>query len=207
MENEMARRDLVWDHPPLAAAGINTANPHYDLTGQGSVIREGDIIQLDLWAKEPGAVYADISWAGVYGKKAGPEAEKTFADLVEVREAVLVFIEEAGGRALTGAEVDAYCRSLLCAGGYGGAIKHRTGHGIDTEVHGSGVNIDSVEFPDHRRLLEGSCFSLEPGIYLSQYGFRTEIDVYIAGGRPRVSGLPADQGAEKQGRQSALLCC
>ena len=225
MEDEMARLNLVRDHPPLAAAGINSANPHYDFNGQGSVIREGDIIQLDLWAKEQWqhgmqpAVYADISWAGVYGKRAGPEAETIFADLVEVRENTLTFIEDAlvsaqnrvsrenqaVGRVVTGAEVDAYCRSLLCAKGYAGAIKHRTGHGIDTEVHGSGVNIDSVEFPDHRFLLEGSCFSLEPGIYLSGYGFRTEVDVYIAEGRPRISG-PMNS-AEKQGRQFSLLCC
>jgi len=219
MEDEMDRLNLERDYPPLAAAGINTANPHYHFADPGAAIREGDIIQLDLWAKEPGGIYADISWVGVYGKRAGPEAEKTFDDLVKVREEVLGFIDTSFNeqKTLTGAEVDAYCRSLLCAGGYAGAIKHRTGHGIDTDVHGSGVNLDSVEFPDTRRLLEGSCFSVEPGIYLSGCGFRTEVDVYIKDGRPRISGgessiMPvrpveyAGYGAER-GRQFSLLSC
>ncbi|MDR0403407.1 MAG: aminopeptidase P family protein [Treponema sp.] len=192
MEEEFVRLGLVRDHPPLAAAGPHSANPHYDFAGQGALVKEGDIIQLDLWAKEngPRSIYADISWAGVYAEKIPEDAEKIFADLVSARDKTFAFIERelSSGRKLSGAEVDAYTRSLLVAGGYEKAIKHRTGHGIDTECHGSGVNIDSVEFPDSRFLLDGSCFSLEPGIYLDRYGFRTELDVYIAGGKPRYYG-------------------
>jgi Xaa-Pro aminopeptidase len=215
MEDEFVRLNLTRDHPPLAAAGVHSANPHYDFEGRGAAIKEGDIIQLDLWAKEksPASIYADISWVGVYGKKPDSRQEKIFADLVLAREETFRFIEEnSGGRLstsafsssakLSGAEVDARCRSVLIGAGYEKAIKHRTGHGIDTECHGSGVNMDSVEFTDTRKILEGSCFSLEPGIYLDDYGFRTEVDVYISGGRPRVSG----PGATKQGRQFTLLC-
>jgi Xaa-Pro aminopeptidase len=206
MEDEFVRLGLTRDHPPLAAAGIHSSNPHYDFTDQqGAAIKDGDIIQLDLWAKEknPASIYADISWVGFYGKNPTAKQEKVFADLAAAREESIRFIEETlgAGKPLSGAEVDARCRSVLIKAGYEGAIKHRTGHGIDTECHGSGVNIDSVEFTDTRYLLEGSCFSLEPGIYLEDCGFRTEIDVYIGGGRPKVSG----PGAEKQGRQFTLL--
>ncbi|MDR2661695.1 MAG: aminopeptidase P family protein [Treponema sp.] len=208
MEDEFVLRGLVRDHSPLAAAGVHSSNPHYDFSGSGSALQEGDVVQLDLWAREksPAAVYADISWVGFYGKPgAAGEEEKIFADLAEGRETAIAFIETAlaAGKPLTGAEVDAYTRNFLINRGYGEALKHRTGHGIDTEVHGSGVNMDSVEFADPRFLLEGSCFSLEPGIYLSAYGFRTEVDCYISGGALRVSG-PA---AEKQGRQFKLLFC
>ena len=96
--------------------------------------------------------------------------------------------------------VDQKTRELLTARGRGGALKHRTGHGIDRDCHGSGVNIDGVEFPDHRLLLDGSCFSLEPGIYFSDFGLRTEIDVYISGGKPVISG-------QKHGRQFKILTC
>jgi Xaa-Pro aminopeptidase len=192
MEEEFVRLGLVRDHPPMAAAGVHSANPHYDFAGQGAPVKEGDIIQLDLWAKEkePRSIYADISWVGVYAEKVPEEVQKIFADLVSARDKTFAFIEKelSSGRMLSGAEVDAYTRSLLIAGGYEKAIKHRTGHGIDTECHGSGVNMDSVEFPDSRFLLEGSCFSLEPGIYLDRYGFRTELDVYIADGKPRYYG-------------------
>jgi Xaa-Pro aminopeptidase len=203
MEEEFVRLGLIRSHPPAAAAGVHSANPHYDFEGPGASIAEGDVIQLDLWAKEaaPGSIYADISWAGVYAEKPDAAQEKVFTDLAAARDRTIAFIEtELAARretGLTGAEVDAYTRSLLIAAGYQTAIKHRTGHGIDTECHGSGVNIDSVEFPDNRFLLEGSCFSLEPGVYLEHYGFRTELDVYIAGGKPCYYGA----------LQSALLHC
>jgi Xaa-Pro aminopeptidase len=106
--------------------------------------------------------------------------------------------ELAAGRTLTGAMADRKAREILDPG-YGPALKHRTGHGIDTQCHGFGVNIDSWEFPDHRPILEGSCFSLEPGIYFSGFGMRTEINVYIQGGRALIS-----QGNR---RQFTLLNC
>ncbi|MDR2072208.1 MAG: aminopeptidase P family protein [Spirochaetaceae bacterium] len=205
MEDEFLRCGLIRDHPPLAAAGRHSANPHYDFEGPGSPVKRGDLIQLDLWAKEKTGIYADISWVGFYGKKAEPEMEELFGDLTEAREETLCFIESTlnAGRELSGAEVDRTCRSLLTARGHAGGLKHRTGHGIDTECHGCGVNLDSVEFTDPRPLLEGSCFSVEPGIYRTGYGLRTEVNVVICGGKPRVSG----PGNTKQGRQFSLLHC
>jgi Xaa-Pro aminopeptidase len=204
MLEEMDRRGLVTGHPPSVAAGVNSGNPHYDFTGGGSPVREGDVIQLDLWAKEktPAAIYGDISWVGVFANAAAAETEQCFADLVSAREGACRFIEMelAAGREVSGAMVDRETRKMLTARGYGEALKHRTGHGIDTECHGSGVNMDSVEFPDSRLLLEGACFSLEPGLYFSGFGMRTEIDVYIARGRPVISG-------KKHERQFKLLTC
>jgi Xaa-Pro aminopeptidase len=161
------------------------------------------VVQFDLWAKEtgPSAIYADISWVGVFAPAPSAEQEKAFRELVSVREGAYNFIagELAAGRTVSGAMADANARDALVRLGYGPAIKHRTGHGIDTEVHGSGVNIDCWEFPDHRPILEGSCFSLEPGIYFPRFGMRTEIDVYVRDGRAVIS-----QGDR---RQFALLCC
>jgi Xaa-Pro aminopeptidase len=203
------QRGLVTDHPPIVAAGPNSANPHYDSGAMarngaagpaGARFAENDIIQFDLWAKESGGIYADISWVGVYGKAAPPGAEQAFGRLAQAREGAYRFIEDelAAGRRPPGAEVDRKARDILAGFGYAGAIRHRTGHGIDTEVHGSGVNMDSVEFPDYRPLLDGSCFSLEPGIYFTGFGMRTEINVYVRDGRPVISGKE---------RQFALLLC
>jgi Xaa-Pro aminopeptidase len=202
MLNGMEKRGIAPDHPPIAAAGAHSGDPHFDFSGRGGEVREGDVIQFDLWAKEKKepAVYADISWLGVYAKKAPPELEKTFQDLVSAREGAYEFIraELASGRRPTGASVDLKTREILIKAGYEKAIKHRTGHSIDTECHGSGVNIDSVEFTDSRLLLDGSCFSLEPGIYFDSFGLRTEIDVYIRDGKAIISGGE---------RQFSLLCC
>lgn len=195
---EIHRRGLTSDHSPIVGAGVNSGNPHYDFSGVGATFVEGDVIQFDLWAKEasPGAIYADISWVGVFARKAPPRVEQVFTDLVSAREEAYRFISE--GRALSGADVDRKMRELLIGMGYASALKHRTGHGIDTEVHGYGVNMDSVEFPDSRPLLEGSCFSLEPGLYFAEFGLRTEIDVYIKNGKPVVSG---------KDRQFNILTC
>jgi hypothetical protein len=202
MLEEMKKRNLVADHAPIVAAGAHAGNPHYEVRGAGAVFRQDEVIQFDLWARapEPGAVYADISWVGVYGAAPPRRFEKTFADLVSAREGAWDFIrrELAAGRRPSGAEVDKETRRILIGLGYEEALRHRTGHGIDTELHGSGVNMDSVEFPDFRLLLDGSCFSLEPGFYFSDYGMRTEIDVYIRDGKPVISG---------QERQFVLLDC
>jgi Xaa-Pro aminopeptidase len=198
----MERRGIAPDHPPIAAAGVHSADPHFDFSGQGSRVAEGDVIQFDLWAKEKreGSIYADISWLGIYGREAPAEVERAFQALVAAREGAYAFIKDelGAGRRPSGAMVDRRTRELLAGRGYEKAVKHRTGHGIDTEVHGSGVNIDSVEFPDSRLLLDGSCFSLEPGLYFDSFGLRTEIDVYIHRGRPVVSGGE---------RQFSLLVC
>jgi Xaa-Pro aminopeptidase len=199
---EMRERNLVTDHAPIVAAGVNSGNPHYALAGRGKPVERDEVVQFDIWAKDAGAggIYADISWVGVYGPRPRPDIEKAFADLVGVREGAWEYIrrELGAGRRPSGAEVDRQARELLMGLGYEQAIRHRTGHGIDTEVHGAGVNIDSVEFPDSRLLLDGACFSLEPGIYFPGFGMRTEIDVYISEGKPVVSG---------QDRQFQLLTC
>ncbi|MDR0569177.1 MAG: aminopeptidase P family protein [Spirochaetaceae bacterium] len=190
--DECGRRGLTADHPPIVAFGVHSGNPHYDFSGSGADLQEGDTVQFDIWAKEnrEDAIYADISWIGVNGPQPSQRLEQAFADLIAVREETLRYLETAfaARRPVSGAEVDAFARSGLTARGYAEALRHRTGHGIDTECHGSGVNMDSVEFPDSRVILEGSCFSLEPGIYFPDFGLRTEINVYIAQGKPRVSG-------------------
>ena len=227
MNAEMEKRQLVFEHDLMVAAGPNSGNPHYNIVNSGAQIKKGDIVQFDIWAKEKhkDAVYADISWAGVYAEKIPPEAEKIFTAVMAAREGALAFIQAVletrlpgtspaaaaktppaeavpapEGTKLTGAAVDQHTRNIIFKSGYGEGLKHRTGHGIDTEIHGSGVNIDSVEFPDSRKILEGSCFSIEPGLYFPEYGMRTEIDVYVRNGRPCVSGNPHK-------RQYILLNC
>ncbi len=146
----------------------------------------GDVVQFDVWAKErsPGAVFGDISWAGVLAPEPGPEHQAVFETVVAAREAGLDFIRGrlGSGAAVSGAEVDRVVREVISGRGYAGGIRHRTGHSIGERVHGFGVNLDSVEFPDDRLLREGSCFSVEPGIYLEEFGVRTEIDAYISAG-------------------------
>jgi Xaa-Pro aminopeptidase len=189
---EFNNRGLDSSHDPMVAAGPNTANPHYSVSGEGRHVNRDEPFQFDIWAKKnvPGGIYADISWVGFTGREIPARMEKDFSLLAEARDSVVRFIAEgfSAGKNIRGAEVDAQARDFLIRAGYEAALRHRTGHGIDREVHGSGVNLDSLEFPDQRFLLEGSCFSVEPGIYFENYGLRTEINVIIQNGKPLVTG-------------------
>ena len=185
---------LVTEHRPVVAAGPNSGNPHYEPGENSRVLAPGDPVQFDLWAKLPGpdAVFADISWMGCLAEKPDPALEKRFALICRARDGAVDFIRSrlAAGNPPAGREVDAAVREILISAGEAERIWHRTGHGIDRAVHGWGVNLDSVEFPDHRPLLEGACFSIEPGLYDSRFGCRTEINGCIRGGELHISGGP-----------------
>ena len=194
----LASEGLVTDHPPIVAAGANSGDPHYCVSGSGNRVRPDEILQFDVWAKTPGGIYADISWVGFTGSAIPTRARERFSLLCDARDRAVTAIESSldSGIYPTGAGIDRIVRAKLLECVPPEAIRHRTGHGIDEECHGAGVNLDSVEFPDTRRILEGSCFSVEPGIYFEDEGYRTEIDVYISNGKPVISG---------DGVQNALL--
>ena len=183
---------LETDSVPLVASGKGSSNPHYAPRERGSLLSHGDVVQLDIWARErgPDAVFADISWIGVIAEEASPKLARVFDAVVDARETAVKLITErlSARRAVTGADVDRAVRARLAARGFSSGIRHRTGQSIGRRVHGYGVNLDSVEFPDERPLLRGACFSIEPGIYLEEFGMRTEIDAYITDGGLVVSG-------------------
>jgi Xaa-Pro dipeptidase len=192
------RFDLETDGPLIVGAGRNTTLPHYTPQGRGDELKHGQVVQLDIWGKlkRPGSVYADISWPGVLEAAAAPEVERVFRAVIEARDRTVALVAERFTRRqpVSGAEADDCAEAVLTAAGYGDRIRHRTGHSIDAEVHGFGVNLDSREFPDSRPLAEGTCFSVEPGIYLDDFGIRSEIDVYIKNERPVISGGPPQSG-------------
>lgn len=196
--------NLVTDHAPIVAFGKNTANPHYQVpTEGGKTAEKGDVIQLDIWAKEKFAldeeqktsstasVYADISWVGIYGSPT-PEQTNVFNAICQGRDTAVNLIKEACTlqQPISGNKVDIKVRQKIRECGYHDYLMHRTGHGIDTNCHGSGVNLDGIEFPDERKIIPGSCFSIEPGIYKKDFGMRTEINMYLTTeGNPIISGL------------------
>jgi Xaa-Pro dipeptidase len=191
---------LEADSPPIVAAGRHTNDPHFGVQGRGAALEPGDLVQFDVWGKEktPEAVYADIAWAGVCAASPTPMQQKIFDAVRDAREAAVSLLERrlADGTPVSGAEVDRASREVLTARGFSRGIRHRTGHSIGSRVHGYGVNLDSVEFPDDRTLSEGSCFSVEPGVYLEELGMRSEIDCVVHDRRLHISG---------PGRQARLL--
>ena len=174
---------LTSDSAPDVALGPNAGNPHYLPSPEKSAVIVADqVLLLDLWGKvrEPGAVFADITWVGFTGARVADEAARAFDVIVRARDAALALVEESAmtGRELHGWEVDRAARNVLEQSGYGAHILHRTGHSLGETVHGNGVHLDDYETHDDRRILPGAGFTIEPGLYFDIFGVRTEINVF-----------------------------
>jgi Xaa-Pro aminopeptidase len=189
-----AEHGLVTHHPPIVAADAHSADPHFETPSSGgAALDAGRFVLIDLWAKEPSGVYADITWTGFVGDAVPPRHAAIFDIVRQARDAGVTAVRDgvAGGRPLRGCDVDGVVRGVIGAAGYGAQFVHRTGHSIGVEVHGNGANIDGFETPDTRRLLPNTCFSIEPGIYLpGEFGVRSELNVYVDGGKAVVTGEP-----------------
>lgn len=181
---------ITTEHPPLVAFGSHTADPHYETGTIETFLEKNSLVQFDIWGKTEENIYADISWVGFSGKTLPPGYEKAFNAVVMARDNVVSFIRAklASGTTVTGYEADDCARYFFAEMGLSSGIRHRTGHSIDSELHGCGTNLDSIEFPDHRPLYNGACFSIEPGLYFRDFGVRSEINSYILDNTLVVSG-------------------
>jgi Xaa-Pro aminopeptidase len=192
---------LIADSAPCVSAQENAGNPHYLATASAHrAIRKNELLLLDLWGKleKPGAVYADITWIGFTGPNVPDRMAKAFGAICDARDAAVTTVQDAAraGRGVRGFEADKAARQVLIDAGYEDAILHRTGHSLGENVHGNGAHLDDYETHDERRLLPGSGFTIEPGLYFKEFGVRTEINmVWLANG-PEVTGP----------RQKAILC-
>ena len=186
------RENMVTDDPPIVAVNANSGNPHYEPRADHPVpIREGDFVLLDVWAKKntPGAVYYDITWTGCVGT-ASERQRQVFKVVTEARDIGVKTVQNAisAGKAIAGWEVDRAVRDHIKKAKYGEYFIHRTGHSISTDVHANGANMDDLEIHDERRILPNSCFSIEPGVYLPEFGVRSEVNVLVRKGSAEVTG-------------------
>jgi Xaa-Pro dipeptidase len=200
-----ADEGLTSDAPPLVAAQENASDPHYMPGATGSrTIRANELLLLDLWGKlkTPGAVFADISWVGYTGAAVPDEMTRVFETARDARDAAVALVQEAArqGRDIRGYELDRAARAVIEAAGYGKYILHRTGHSLGQTVHGNGAHLDDYETHDERRLLPGTGFTIEPGIYLERFGVRTEINVVWTASGPEVTG-PRQQEIVRLGEE------
>ena len=184
---------LVADSAPCVSAQENAGNPHYLATAaEHRLIRENELVLLDLWGKlrQPGAVYADITWIGFTGASIPDKMTRAFAAICGARDAAVSAVEHAAkaGREIRGFEADKAARKVLIDAGYENAILHRTGHSLGENVHGNGAHLDDYETHDERRLMPGSGFTIEPGLYFKDFGVRTEINMVWAANGPEVTG-------------------
>jgi Xaa-Pro dipeptidase len=183
---------LVADAPPIVAAQEDAGNPHYAPSAEASrPIRPGELLLLDLWGKleRAGAVYADITWTGFSGAPPD-EIVSAFTAIVAGRDAAVELVQRnvAAGQPVYGWQVDRATRDVITEAGYGDRFIHRTGHSLGEEVHGNGVHMDDYETHDDRRLVPGTGFTIEPGVYTDRFGVRTEINMVVGLSSAEVTG-------------------
>src|SRR5262245_36033468 len=193
MAGWFAEEGLVSDSAPVVAAEKNAGDPHYLPTADTTrTIGKEEVLLLDLWAKldQPGAVFADITWVGYTGREVPARIANAFNAVKRARYAAVELVQQRtrAGEEIRGFEVDGASMAVLRAAGYGDAILHRTGHSLGESVHGNGVNMDDYETHDDRRLLPGTGFTIEPGVYFADFGIRSEINMIVGDKDATVTG-------------------
>jgi Xaa-Pro dipeptidase len=190
---QFASAGIAREQGPDVAVNANASDPHYGpAAGKSAPIREGDLLLLDVWGKmnAPHSVYYDVTWIGFLGAKVPERHAKVFRIAREARDKAvdLILSSIAAQKPLQGWQVDKAARGVIEKAGYGKYFFHRTGHSIGESVHGNGANMDGLETRDVRHLIPRTCTSVEPGIYLPEFGIRTELNVYIGEREARVTG-------------------
>ena len=179
-----AEHGMTTYHPPIIGVGPHSGDPHFEPDIENDTeMREGDFVLVDLWAKmdRPRGVYSDLTRVGYIGSSVPARYEEVFQVVARARDAGIAIVKSAfaKGESLQGWQVDKATRDVIENAGYGDAFIHRTGHSIGQETHGNGANMDNLEMRDERLVLPGTCFSIEPGIYLPEFGVRSEVDVFV----------------------------
>jgi Xaa-Pro dipeptidase len=178
----MRRANLVWENGPNVSVNANCSDSHYEPTAEhSSPIREGDFLLIDIWGRldTAEAVYYDITWTGVVGREPSAREQFVFETVRNARDAAIETVKSAFARQrpLPGFQPDDAARAVIAKAGFGQYFTHRTGHNIAHEIHGPGAHLDNLETHDTRQILPFTCFSVEPGIYLPEFGVRSEVNM------------------------------
>ena len=189
----MRTEGLIWENGPNVSVNANCSDSHYEPTAEHtSPIQNGDFVLIDIWGKldNPDSIFYDITWTGVVGREPSDREQLVFETVRNARDAAIRSVETAFAavRPIRGFEADDAARTVIRTAGFGQYFTHRTGHNITQEIHGPGAHLDNLETHDQRLILPNTCFSVEPGIYLPEFGVRSEIDMITAPGKAWVTG-------------------
>jgi Xaa-Pro aminopeptidase len=190
----LRRGGLVWENGPNVSVNENSSDSHYEPTEAASKpIRQGDFVLIDIWGRmdRPGTAFYDITWTGVVGREPSERERQVFATVRNARDAAIAAVKAAfkTKNPIAGWEADDAARAVIREAGFGEFFTHRTGHNIATDIHGNGAHLDNFETHDERLLLPFTCFSVEPGIYLPEFGVRSEIDMMTSADSAEVTGM------------------
>ncbi len=193
LSEAMRRENLVWENGPNVSVNANSSDSHYEPTAERSApICEGDFVLIDIWGRvdKPGTIFYDITWTGVIGREPTGREQQVFEIVRNARDAAIIAVESAFEQSheIQGFQADDAARNVIRDAGFGDYFTHRTGHNIAQELHGSGAHLDNLETHDQRRILPNTCFSVEPGIYLPEFGVRSEVNMLTSPDKAWVTG-------------------
>jgi Xaa-Pro dipeptidase len=193
LREAMRRAGIADGYGPNVSVNENSSDSHYEPTAASSrQIKQGDFLLIDIWGRmdRPESCFYDITWTGVVGREPTDRERQVFSLVAEARDAAIKTVQDAftAGRPIAGWEADDAARAVIRAAGFGDYFTHRTGHSISYETHGNGANLDNLETHDERLILPHTCFSVEPGIYLPEFGLRSEVNMLTEPGRAIVTG-------------------
>jgi Xaa-Pro aminopeptidase len=193
LQEAMRRADLAWENGPNVSVNENSADSHYEPTETSAKeIKDGDFVLIDIWARKnrPGTCYYDITWTGVVGRKPSEKEQQVFEVVRGARDAAVQVVKEAfySRQPIAGWQADDAARAVIDEAGFGKFFTHRTGHNISNTLHGNGAHLDNLETHDERLILPNTCFSVEPGIYLKEFGIRSELNMITTPERAVATG-------------------
>jgi Xaa-Pro aminopeptidase len=193
LSNAMRREGLVWENGPNVSVNANCSDSHYEpMADRCAPIKEGDFVLIDIWGRldKPDSIFYDITWTGVVAREPSEREQMVFQTVGSARNAAIARVTSAfaEGRSICGYEADDAARSVIEGAGFGSYFTHRTGHNIAHEIHGPGAHLDNLETHDERRILPNTCFSVEPGIYLPEFGVRSEVNMITSATKAWVTG-------------------
>jgi Xaa-Pro dipeptidase len=193
LREAMRRVGIADGYGPNVSVNENSSDSHYEPTAASSrQIKQGDFLLIDIWGRmdRPESCFYDITWTGVVGREPTDRERQVFSLVAQARDAAIKAVQDAftAGRPIAGWEADDAARAVIRAAGFADYFTHRTGHSISYETHGNGANLDNLETHDERLILPHTCFSVEPGIYLPEFGVRSEVNMLTEPGRATVTG-------------------
>jgi Xaa-Pro dipeptidase len=193
LKEAMRRAGIADGYGPNVSVNENSSDSHYEPAAASSrQIGQGDFLLIDIWGQmdRPGTCFYDITWTAVVGREPSEREHKVFSLVAQARDAAIQAVQQAfaTGQPIAGWQADDAAREVIRKAGFGEYFTHRTGHSIANETHGNGANLDNLETHDDRLILPYTCFSVEPGIYLPEFGVRSEINMLTEPGRAVVTG-------------------
>ena len=193
LQEAMRRAGIADGYGPNVSVNANSSDSHYEPTAESSrPIAEGDFILIDIWGRmnHPGTCFYDITWTGVVGREPSDRERQVFSLVAGARDAAIQTVQQAfaTGQRIAGWQADDAARAVIRDAGFAEYFTHRTGHSISTETHGNGANLDNLETHDDRLILPYTCFSVEPGVYLPEFGVRSEVNMITEPGKAVVTG-------------------